>query len=1040
MEVTLICANTLRAAKIAVDNKIKALDPTDFDGTNYIVVPDRSTLDAEKSLLKHAGGSFNTQVVTFKNLAKRLAPQSSGIYLNKQNGVLLLSEIAHENASELKCFTKSFDTDGFADKVYEVVSALKYARILPQQLAADDLPLSLRNKLADIKLLYSAYVDAVKGRFFDSADTLEQLLERLTADTVGNCRFYLYDFLSFTAQEKRVLARLIVNAKSVTVSAVAIDSPNRASVADNAVAMAVKAICDETGCGFKKEFFTEYSSPVSQKLASALFFNTPIKSTAASDGAVVVSGATGVDDEVCALARFIGAHVREGGAYKDVKVVCSDVAKYAYSINRRFSDFEIPFYLDEKTSLDKTATAEYLLAFLDCHAANMGIEKILRFAKNPLTGLDVSAFETFVAEYGIDYDYGEFDIGKENALFAEADAVRAEIKKCVCDVDVPRVARAADYVEILRKVSVEHDLAKKAEEYAKKIDGYGYRREADILMQAQAKTEEVFSQVSEIFGDATIGLERFIMGLKSSLASQTVSVLPTKKDCVFISNLDKGKDHDVKILAILGANEGELPKVYKNCALLSDKNVEDLSARGLSVDISLEQKNRQERFCLFNLLCEPTEKLYVSYRTGNGKDETHPSTFVSVIRKCFENTNPSPVIVETKKTALNEAISALVALREKNVPTEEQKACLNLLADEAKKYDVFKSRVSDVTVGDELFFNGDEFSVTRIERFFECPFKHFLVDGLGLNEQKTADFKPSDFGNVLHEVFDRYVSELRRNPACDENNAEAIFDSVMQEERNKAFLKTARGKAVCERLKKEAVFHCENIRREIANGDFRPFRTEFEFCKKDGTAPTFVVDGKTYFLKGFIDRVDVSDDGKAVVYDYKTGNPVFSEKLLYGGLKLQLFVYASAVKRLGFEPIACFYYKISTSTDSNTQKLLGRAINDVGTLRRIDASVKEGEKSSFLGVTITKKGTTSGKQKSWIAKDEFDACRRYAEEIITRACRLMRRGYVEVSPAADACKYCQGRGVCGFSDTRIKNERNIETVSVKDFLGMTEDE
>ena len=47
MNVTLICANTLRAAKTAIDDKLKSLDPTDLDFTNYVIVPDRSTLDAE---------------------------------------------------------------------------------------------------------------------------------------------------------------------------------------------------------------------------------------------------------------------------------------------------------------------------------------------------------------------------------------------------------------------------------------------------------------------------------------------------------------------------------------------------------------------------------------------------------------------------------------------------------------------------------------------------------------------------------------------------------------------------------------------------------------------------------------------------------------------------------------------------------------------------------------------------------------------------------------------------------------------------------
>ncbi len=1039
MNVTLICANTLRAAKTAIDDKLKSLDPTDLDFTNYVIVPDRSTLDAEKALLKHVGGSFNTQVVTFKNLAKRFVAGSALTYLNKQNGILLLSGLAFENADKLTCFSKSYDTDGFADKVYEVVSALKYARINPQELAADDLPSSLKNKLEDVRLLYAAYVEATKDRFYDSADTLERLTDCLTAERIGNCRFYLYDFLSFTAQEKAVLARLVTNGKSVTVATVADDRANRASVIDNAVALAVKEVCGAVGCEFKKEFFTDHASFFTKKLSSALFFNSPIRAVDLPDGTVTVVSSPSIDEECLALAKFVRNYVREGGLYKDVKVVCSDVSQYAYALNRRFGDYSVPFYLDEKTSLDKTVAAEYLTSFLDCHLANFDIEKILRFAKNPLFETNVSAFETFAREYNVNFNYDEFDIGKENAFFAEADATRAKIKEFVCDVTVPKAARAADYVEILKKIVVEHDIVKKTETYSERLKGYGYQREAEILSQAQAKIDEVLGQVTEIFGNTEMDLKRFIVGLTSSLASQTISVLPTKNDCVFVSNLDKGKDHDVKVLAVLGANESELPKVYKNCALLSDKNIEDLSKRGLSVEISLEQKNRQEKFSLFNLLCEPVDKLYVSYKTKNGKEEVRPSAFVSVVKKCFNVKESLPVFAEDKKTVLNKAILARTALKEGKAIDADRKVCFKLMGEEAKVYDVFESEVKEVENGEKLFFKGDEFSVTRIERFFECPFKHFLADGLKLKEQKTADFNAADFGNVLHEVFDRFVTRLKSHPDAQPCDAEVIFDSVMQEERNRAFLRTAKGKAVIARLRKEAVFHCGNIKREIENGEFRPLRTEFEFCKKDGTAPKFVVDGKEYFLKGFIDRVDVTEDGKAVVYDYKTGNPRFTEKLLYGGLKLQLYTYASAVKGLNYEPIGCFYYRVSNSAVGKQQKLIGRAVNDIATLKRIDGTVRDGEKSDFLGVSLTKAGEINAQQKVWITEEEFEACRVYAEKIITEACRLMRRGYISVTPVSSACDYCRGKGVCGQLDTRIKTERTFADVKTKDFLSMTEE-
>ena len=125
---TLILSPTLRSAKIAVDQKLKALCPFDLDQKNYVIVPDRSTLDAETALLKTLGGSFNTQVTTFKNFAGRLINTQLN-YLNKQNGILLISKIIEQKCQQFECFKKSFNTDGFAEKIYDTIQQFKSSNV-----------------------------------------------------------------------------------------------------------------------------------------------------------------------------------------------------------------------------------------------------------------------------------------------------------------------------------------------------------------------------------------------------------------------------------------------------------------------------------------------------------------------------------------------------------------------------------------------------------------------------------------------------------------------------------------------------------------------------------------------------------------------------------------------------------------------------------------------------------------------------------------------------------------------------------------------
>lgn len=1031
MKTTLICTDTLRSAKIAIDKKLTLLCPTDLDAKNFVIVPDRSTLDAERALLNTLGGSFNTQVVTFKNLANRLVNTPLN-YLNKQNGVLLLSKLAFEVSDKLICFSKSFDTDGFAEKLYELISAFKYSRISPESLSAQDLPVALKNKLQDIRLIYGLYAEATKDKFIDSADTLELLADCLNKQTIGNWGFYIYDFLSFTEQEKRILEKLIQNGREVTVATPAFADSGKIKNAlfDNSVALAVRNVCQKLGEDFKQEYFCAPASELSAQIFNAFFGGGKIEKKPVKNNRLVLRVTADGNGEAKSLAEFIDGYVKNGGRYGDVKVVCSDVSQYSYAIFKYFGDYEIPFYLDAKTSLADTLPARYALSFLQSHLHNHQLDKVLEFAKNPLFDQNLSAFETFCKKYNVNYRYDRFDIGTNDLLFESADITRAKIQEYLCFAEVPKIATAEYYVDLIAQLFDKHSLEEKILTHAEKLRLYGQEHESKALLQAQKKIFGVLEQVKIIFGGQPIALDRFVVGLTSSLGSQTISVLPTKTDCVFVSNLDKGKNHDVKVLAVLGANEGELPKLYKSCALLSDKNLSRLSERGLSIDLSLEQKNRQERFTLYNLLCEPQAMLYISYKTKSKKEEMRPSSVISSIKKAFavEENTFSPFAV-SKKTAQDEAVLAVGCLNDGIPLTKEQAVCLSLFGN-LDEYRCFKPHIDDIKNGGKLFFKGDTFSVTRIEKFFECPFWHFLQNGVGLKELEVADLNSSDYGNILHAVFQRFVNKIIKGQDTDGDTAGKIFDDIMQEERYKAIVKTHKGKAFCLKLRKEAIFHCQQIKKEIDNSDFVPFATEFVFDKYNNASPSIVAGGKRLYLKGIADRIDVCGE-KALIYDYKSGKPTFSEAQLFNGTKLQLFVYALAVKKaLGKKPVGSVYYRVKNpgSTDKKA-KIIGRIIKDADVLKKIDNTAGAGCAGDLLGACITKSGEVNKKPSTFVDGETFEDYQLYAEQIIVKACELMQKGYIDVNPLLEACTYCPAKNICGFNDTRIKPARSVSGVT-----------
>lgn len=84
---------------------------------------------------------------------------------------------------------------------------------------------------------------------------------------------------------------------------------------------------------------------------------------------------------------------------------------------------------------------------------------------------------------------------------------------------------------------------------------------------------------------------------------------------------------------------------------------------------------------------------------------------------------------------------------------------------------------------------------------------------------------------------------------------------------------------------------------EAKRDNWQPYRLEYSFGV--GWEPPLIVsfeDGTELSFRGFIDRIDVNDDGNYRVIDYKTASSLPSATDLKKGARLQLPLYAKAVE------------------------------------------------------------------------------------------------------------------------------------------------
>ena len=191
-------------------------------------------------------------------------------------------------------------------------------------------------------------------------------------------------------------------------------------------------------------------------------------------------------------------------------------------------------------------------------------------------------------------------------------------------------------------------------------------------------------------------------------------------------------------------------------------------------------------------------------------------------------------------------------------------------------------------------------SVTRLERFSECPYRHFLQYGLGLEERDEMSWEAADHGTFFHKVMEvilRSVKESgkRLKDLSSEEREELVrkgigaavragSDTELQDKADREYL-LGRWKDLFAR-QIGAMAEME------ADDGFLPESFELQFGGDELALD--LGGGRSMRLSGQIDRLDVWKNAGTDwirVVDYKTSDHSLDGTKLHAGLQLQLFTY-----------------------------------------------------------------------------------------------------------------------------------------------------
>ena len=112
MQYNLLISNTYQDAFERVLNKLKTVSLNSSEASHFLIVPDRFSLSAEKSIFEvlNIDSTFNIDVITFSKFASKVLNKQMAFekVLTKQSAVMLTTKIILNNQNELKAFKKSY--------------------------------------------------------------------------------------------------------------------------------------------------------------------------------------------------------------------------------------------------------------------------------------------------------------------------------------------------------------------------------------------------------------------------------------------------------------------------------------------------------------------------------------------------------------------------------------------------------------------------------------------------------------------------------------------------------------------------------------------------------------------------------------------------------------------------------------------------------------------------------------------------------------------------------------------------------------------
>lgn len=1109
-----------------------------------LLVPEQMTFQTDRELLLMAGrGLTRVRVLSFTRLAYQLLQVEGGLtktLISKTGIHALLRKIAAEHSNQLELYKNSITSRGFIEQLERMLTECKrydlscetMQKTYDQLQAADELSASerkLKAKLHDFLIIQAAMEESLAGVHVEEEDLLNLASQKIADGAAAHYDVYVDGFHSFTPVERNIIENLV----QTTNLSIALIINNVPSLKEQLYPLntfyepektmqQMMIYAEEAEISYlikpflqTKRFSTEALEHLESSLGS---FPAAAKKTAEG---VEVWEAVKLRTEVEHAARQIHHLVQqEKYRYQDIAVMTRDVEKYKDLIGTIFPLENIPYFTDSKRSAEDHPLTEFVKSGLEVVEKNWPYEAMFRLIKTEFLFSEdrkkeretADQLENYVLAYGIRGKrwYAEeawhYRLDKEKNSSEEAaqqedrlEQMRLQLTKPILKLqeELKQAVYIKDYAKALYMFLETANIPEKLAQMSEDAVNNDRLKEAMEHEQMWKEVIQLLDEIVEVSGEEKVSLSIFRDMIESGLESMKFSIIPPALDQVVVADAETSRLSNVKVLFLLGLNDGVFPRKPDEEGFLSEEERKLLTDNGMNLAPGAEDQLFGEDFLFYRAVSLPKEKLYLSFSLQDAEGKTlQPSLFIGSVTDRIKG-----ISARTKFEAPHEHASE----QEQDFVTNKSRT-LSYLTVQLQQwkngyeihplwwevYDWFAVRADNrrfTMLISSLFYKNNpsalkkktaqklygrklQASVSRFEQFNACPFSQFAKYGLKLKNRAVFKLAAPDIGLLFHDALKNVstkihedtkdIRKLSRQEVI--RYSDEVVEMIAPQIQRDIFQSSDRYKYILHKLKNVVSQAAVMMAEQAKKSDFIPAGWELGFGSGEELPPLSfqLEDGTTVEVAGRIDRVDKAETNSGVylrIVDYKSSDRDIKLEDVYYGLAMQMLIYLDVVLNFSSEWInaeadaaGVLYFHVHNpmlkleKRMSLTQieeeifkqfKMKGLLSANEDVIAATDHTLESG--SSDVAPIHVKKDGTHGARSKVLLPEDYEMLRHFVRRQMKMFAEKIVEGDIALSPYRKKqhvpCTFCSYRSFCQFDQSLETNQyRNLPSKSPEEVM------